>query len=137
MTIGVQHRVEELADRAEGFTPDDHIPFKKIIPLVELISSALRIDNLHAQRVREEYDHLINRFGNEYAVLLEPPLEGLLEVTHPKVAELIILNREGRLKINPGFDGIYGKIILDESREKVAGSGLKVGQQSLDSYFKQ
>ncbi|MEM1510952.1 MAG: hypothetical protein QXW47_07590 [Candidatus Jordarchaeales archaeon] len=138
MTIGVQHRVEELADREEGFVPDNPIPFKRLIPLSELIASALRVENLHAQRVREEYDRLINKFGNEYAVLLDPPLESLLEVTHQRVAELIILNREGRLKIKPGFDGVYGKISFDEPQEKAVGveSLPRVGQQSLDSYFK-
>lgn len=136
MTIGVQHRVEELADREEGFVPDNSIPFKRLIPLAELIASALKVENLHAQCVREEYDRLINKFGNEYAVLLEPPLESLLEVTHPKVAELITLSREGCLKIKPGFDGVYGKISLDEPLEKGTECRPKVGQQSLDSYFK-
>lgn len=136
MTIGVQHRVEGLADREEGFTPKDPIPFKRLIPLAELIAVAYGVENLHAQKVREEYERLVNKFGNEYKVLLEPPLESLLEITHPRVAELIIRNREGRLKIKPGFDGVYGKIILDEPQEKAVEDHPKVGQQSLDSYFK-
>lgn len=136
MTIGVQHRVEELADREEGFVPENFIPFKRLIPLAELIAVALGTDNLHAQKIREEYDRLVNRFGNEYKVLLYASMKDLLEVTHPRIAELVILNREGRLKIKPGFDGVYGKVVLEEPREeKGVERRVRVGQQSLDSYF--
>ncbi len=135
MTIGVQHRVEELADRDEGFTPSDAIPFKRVIPLAELIAVALGSESLHTQKVKLEYDRLVKRLGSEYRVLLETSLESLLEVTHPKVAELIILNREERLKIKPGFDGVYGKIVLEE-QEETAEKKVMIGQQRLDNYFK-
>ncbi|MHA1606016.1 MAG: hypothetical protein ACTSWP_00485 [Candidatus Freyarchaeota archaeon] len=136
LTIGVQHRVEELADREEGFTPKDFIPFKRLIPLAELIAVATGTDNLHARAVRLEYERLIKTFGNEYKVLLEAPQQELEKVTHQRIVQLILLNRDGKIKIKPGFDGVYGKIILEDTvKDEPEKLSWKTGQQSLDSYF--
>ena len=35
-----------------------------------------------------------------------------------KLAELIIKNRNGQIKVQPGYDGEYGKAILDEEISK-------------------
>ena len=41
----------------------------------------------------------------------------LLELSDKKLVNLILLNREGKLKIKPGYDGVYGQIILNEDQE--------------------
>ena len=58
---------------------------------------------------------MIERFGNEFNVLLDVPKEKLEEVTEKQLVELIMKNREGRIKIIPGYDGVYGKPVLDDS----------------------
>lgn len=113
MTIGVLNRVEEMADRPEGFVPPSAIPFKKLLPLHELLA-AIYSANVYSKRVGEEADKLLAVFGTELDVLLNAERQKLLETTHEKVAEVVLLNREGKLEIIPGFDGEYGKLALAE-----------------------
>ncbi|MFH8086755.1 MAG: endonuclease Q family protein [Candidatus Aenigmatarchaeota archaeon] len=117
LTIGVLHRVEELADRPEGFIPKDAIPFKTLLPLYEIISFAWGSGELYSKKVLEEHDKLIEKFGNELNVLLNVPKEELLKVTNEKIADAIIKVREGRVKYIPGYDGVYGSPVFDERFE--------------------
>ncbi|MEM5794227.1 MAG: endonuclease Q family protein [Candidatus Aenigmatarchaeota archaeon] len=117
LTVGVLHRVEELADRPEGFIPKDAIPFKTLLPLYEIISFAWGSGELYSKKVLEEHDKLIEKFGNELNVLLNVPKEELLKVTNEKIAEAIIKVREGKIKYIPGYDGNYGKPVFDENFE--------------------
>ncbi|MEM2741885.1 MAG: endonuclease Q family protein, partial [Nitrososphaeria archaeon] len=117
LTVGVLHRVEELADRPEGFIPRDAIPFKTLLPLYEIISFAWGSGELYSKKVLEEHDKLIEKFGNELNVLLNVPKEELLKVTNEKIAEAIIRVREGRVKYISGYDGVYGKVVFDEEFE--------------------
>ncbi|MCE7794413.1 endonuclease Q family protein [Salipaludibacillus sp. CUR1] len=55
-------------------------------------------------------DHLITLFGSEMAVLHEVPLEDLVSTVTEKQADFIKRMREGRLKIQPGGGGKYGKV---------------------------
>ncbi|NCN39189.1 MAG: DNA helicase UvrD [Candidatus Aenigmarchaeota archaeon] len=119
LTVGVEQRVEELADRPEGFVPKDAIPFKTLIPLSELIKAYLGIKTLYSQTIWKEYNRLIESFGNEFNILLDVSREELEKVADRNLAELIMLNREGKIKINPGYDGVYGEPILDEKSQEV------------------
>lgn len=118
LTIGVLHRVEELADREEGFVPKDAIPFKSLLPLYEIISFALNLNQLYSKKVLEEHDKLIEKFGNELNVLLNVEKEELEKVANEKIAEAIIKVREGKVSFIPGYDGVYGKPIFDGKFEE-------------------
>ncbi len=136
LTIGVLHRVEELADRPEGFTPSKTIPFKTLIPLYELIAHQFRINKLYSEKVMKEQNKMINFFGNEFEVLLNASRDELEKVTDPAVADIIIKNREGKINVKPGFDGVYG-IILNNKREitKVRTGGWKGEKLNLEKFF--
>lgn len=114
LTIGVLHRVEELADRPEGFVPENAIPFKTLLPLYEIISFSCGIGKLYSRRVLQEHDKLIKKFGNELNVLLNIPKEELIKVTNEKIVDAIIRVREGKVKYQAGFDGEYGQPIFNE-----------------------
>jgi len=118
LTIGVLHRVEELADRPEGFVPKDAIPFKTLLPLYEIISFAWGTGELYSKEVLIEHEKLVEKFGNELNVLLNVPKEELLKVTNEKIADAIIKVREGKVKYHPGADGQYGFPIFDEKFSK-------------------
>jgi len=113
LTIGVLQRVEELADRPEGFILKDAIPYKSLLPLYEVISYVMGIDQLYSKKVMEEQDKLIAKFSNELNVLLDAKKDELLKVTNAKIADAIIKTREGRVDFIAGYDGVYGKPIFD------------------------
>jgi uncharacterized protein (TIGR00375 family) len=112
LTIGVMHRVEELADRPTGFKPKDAKDFKSILPLTELIASA-RKSPLEGSRVMEEYNKLIQN-NAELKILLEMNVQDLARITDDRLARLIILNRNGKIKVKPGYDGVYGEPVFEE-----------------------
>jgi len=125
LTIGVEQRVEELADRPDGFKPKDAISFKKIIPLSELIKTVAGIQTLYSQTIWKEYNKLIDSFDNEFNILLEVSSEDLEKVVDRKLVDLIILNRQEKIKIIPGYDGVYGKPIFEEKEVGIRKSGQK------------
>ena len=117
LTIGVLNRVEELADREEGFKPENAIPFKGLIPLGELIAEAVGV-GVGTKEVEREYKNLIEKFGSEFNVLLETPIFDLKSETLPEIAEGINRMREGKVYIEPGYDGVYGKIRIFSKGEQ-------------------
>ena len=122
LTIGVLNRVAELADRpafdkSSAGKPEGSIPFKSLIPLEEIIADAFGIGPV-SKKVREEYEKLIHELGSEFDILLDADESSLRSATLPEVAEGIIRVREGKVKIEPGYDGEYGKIEIFKQGEQ-------------------
>lgn len=115
LTVGVLQRVEELADREDGFVPEDAIPFKSLLPLYEIISFVTGVNQLYSKKVIEEQNKLIDRFGNELNVLLNITKEELKKVTSEEIADAIIKVREGKVRFHAGYDGNYGIPIFDNT----------------------
>ena len=117
LTVGVMHRVESLADRAEGFTPEKAIPARHLVPLIEIIAEALS-QGVNTKAVEGEYQRLISRLGTELDILLNVPEEEVKRLASARVSEGIKRVREGRLSIVPGYDGVFGKINIFAEEEK-------------------
>jgi uncharacterized protein (TIGR00375 family) len=109
LVIGVLNRVEKLADRPEGFVPKNSVPFKNLIPLQEVIAGALGISVI-SKEVSRHYNNLIKNIGNEFKILLDAKKEEIEKVSLPEIADGIVKMREGKVFIEPGYDGIYGRI---------------------------
>jgi uncharacterized protein (TIGR00375 family) len=117
VTVGVMNRVEALADRPVGFRPPSAIPYKNMIPLDEIIAESFGV-GVSAKSVKEEYRVLTERLGGEYAVLMDASRSDLESATVPEVVEGIMRVRDGRLAIEPGYDGEYGTIKIFQEGEK-------------------
>ena len=119
LTTGVEQRVEELADRPAGFKPQDAIGYIHLLPLSEIIATVLGVGSLYTRTVWSVYNRLVERFGDEYSVLIKASNEALSEVVDDKIAEAIVRVREGRVTVVPGYDGVYGRLmIFEEDTEK-------------------
>jgi PHP family Zn ribbon phosphoesterase len=129
LTIGVMHRVEQLADRPEGFIPENAIPYIHLIPLDEIIANAMK-RGVSSDAVRREYQKLLAYFKSEFNVLLDASYEEISKITYERVASGIMKMRSGKVNIKPGYDGVYGEIELfgggEESRK---------GQKKLDEFL--
>ncbi|MEM0231111.1 MAG: endonuclease Q family protein [Candidatus Woesearchaeota archaeon] len=115
LTIGVMHRVEELADRPPGFVPEGAVPFRRIIPLAELISAVLG-GGLSSRAVTNTYYSIIKEFGSELEVLLNAEEDKLKRICGRELAEVIMQNRAGKLNVVPGYDGVYGTLNLGNKK---------------------
>lgn len=117
LTIGVMNRVDQLADRPEGFRPDNAIPFKNLIPLDEIIADAKGVGK-GSVAVEREYQTIVAKFGTEFEILLRAAKEEIQKSIPPRIAEGILRVREGKVKLLAGYDGEYGIISLFDDNDK-------------------
>jgi len=141
LTIGVQYRVDELADRKEGKSAHKKArPFRHLIPLSEIIAKAIDSKET-SKKTWAIYNSLIRKFGNEFNVLLHAKKEELLEVIDERIADFIIKNRRGDVEVIPGYDGEYGVPLFSEEDKKkikktsVSGPANKGPQKGLNDFF--
>lgn len=114
LTVGVMHRVDDLADRKN---PKKLSNFKNLIPLQEIISEALGFGP-NTKTVNTEYEKLINNFKSEFNILLDAKISDLNKIALPGVAEGIKRVRQGKVIIRPGYDGEYGEIKIFDKKER-------------------
>ncbi|MEK6733331.1 MAG: endonuclease Q family protein [Candidatus Omnitrophota bacterium] len=126
LTIGVMNRVAELADRPQGFVPENSIPFKRMVPLSEIIGDVLGVGDA-SKAVNSEYMAIVPRLGTELEVLTEVGEDRLLKELPLKIAKAIINVRNGNVNILPGFDGEYGTIKILEEKDSA-------GEKQLDLF---
>lgn len=111
LTIGVSHRVEELADRKEGYIRDGAKAFESLVPLPEVIGASVG-NSETSKKVQKEYQKMLLELGPEFEILRNLPLEDIRRVSGGRIAEGIRRLREGDVERIPGFDGEYGVIRL-------------------------
>jgi uncharacterized protein (TIGR00375 family) len=135
LTKGVEQRVEELADRPVDFSPENAVGFKRLLPLSEIIATVLGVDSPAIQKVWNIYNPLIEKFGDEYAVLIDVAKDALSTVVEEKFADAIVRVREGQVSVVPGYDGVYGKLVLSEGESAVRQIPTRVQQRNLTDFM--
>jgi uncharacterized protein (TIGR00375 family) len=112
LTKGVEQRVEELADRPANFRPNDAPGFMRLLPLSEIIATVLGTSSPSTQAVWRIYNSLVDKFGDEYTVLINASKDALTEVVEAPIADAVLRVRTGSVSVVPGYDGVYGKLVL-------------------------
>ena len=113
LTMGVDHRVEQLADRAEGFVKKDGKKYESLVPLPEVISACMGYSTA-SKKVQGCFEQMIQTLGTEFDILRNVPSEDIKSCAGERIAEGIENVRTGNVKRIPGYDGEYGKIELFE-----------------------
>lgn len=126
LTIGVMNRVEQLGDRPAGYRPKSAVPFKSLVPLVEIIA-AIKSKGAASQAVQKEYRRAVDMFGNEFSVLLFAKPEELYKNFDRPVADAVLNIRRGNVERKPGYDGVYGRI----QPKNASGEDIKMNQGEL------
>ncbi|UCG14206.1 MAG: DNA helicase UvrD, partial [Deltaproteobacteria bacterium] len=122
VTVGVMHRVEELADLPAGSCSPAGRPYQSTIPLMEIIAEVMQA-GVNTKKVMGAYLDLLSRLGNEYHVLLEAELDSIRQTSSDLLAEAISRVRSGRVEIQPGYDGEFGtiRVFSKEERQQITG----------------
>ncbi len=119
LTLGVLHRVSELADREPvrtklenglviGDSPDTR-PFRQLVPLRELVAQGLSA-GVATKKVSRLSASLVEEHGNELAVLTTVPRVDLAATAGEEMADLIVAVRDGEVEVVAGYDGVYGTV---------------------------
>jgi len=119
VTIGVLNRVESLCDRPEGYAKQDSPPYKSLVPLIEVIASALDV-GAATKTAEREYNRLIKTFGTEFGILLDISEEDIKSHVPPRIAAGILNVRRGEIEVLPGYDGEYGEIRVFGEKDEEA-----------------
>ena len=116
LTLGVSHRIQQLADREDGFIRPEALPFESLVPLEEVIAASTGHSPASA-KVRRQYEELLGSLGTEFEILREIPEGDIGKKAGYFIAEGIRRLRQGKVQRFPGFDGEYGIIRLFEPSE--------------------
>lgn len=104
ITIGVQHRVEQLADRPEDYLRPDAKPFESLVPLPEVIAASTGM-SAGGKKVNAQFEKMLSELGPEFSILREVPLEDIRHSAGACVEEGIRRLRRGEVRRDPGYDG--------------------------------
>lgn len=121
LTIGVMNRVDELADRPTDFQNQNFPKEKYIVPLQQIIAEALE-STPASKKVQREYHEIVGHFGSEFKILLDMEESDLEKNFHSKIADGIKRVRKGNINIEPGYDGVFGKVKIFGQKEAVSTS---------------
>jgi uncharacterized protein (TIGR00375 family) len=123
LTVGVGHRVLELADRMKPLHREDAPGVYSLIPLPEVLGEILGTGP-GSKKVMDLYTRTVARFGSEFRLLLNVPTEEIRQA-FPLLGEAVERMRSGRVIRKAGYDGEYGEIRVFEEGELqgLAGQG--------------
>jgi DNA helicase II / ATP-dependent DNA helicase PcrA len=116
LTVGVLHRVEELADRPEGARVEGAAAFRNLVQLPQVLGEILRVGP-KSKAVAAQLDGLTTRLGPELGILTTTPLDEVERFGSPLLAQALRRLRAGQVIRTAGYDGEYGVIHLFDRTE--------------------
>lgn len=117
LVVGVNYRVDELADRDESDTLQDKTT-EYIVPLVEILAELQGTKSSVGRSVADAYSKLIAGLGDEFSILRKLPLDQIRSYS-PQIALAVERIRTGKVYRDPGYDGVYGTIkVFKDAKER-------------------
>lgn len=110
LTKGVLHRVEDLSTRPVSFRPKKHKEVISAVPVVEIIAEILRVKNIGAKKVKEEYERVYSTLGGDFHIFRHVAVEEIKRAGFPELSDAVDRMRKGNIFIDPGYDGVYGTV---------------------------
>ncbi len=135
MLVGVLSRVNDLADpsrrrpaeagREFGYVPPRSVPYKSIVPLEEVIAETFGVGT-SSKKVLAMYEQMVGAkmsnsqypISNEFAVLLDLDKDQIAQISSPDIATAVMRVREGQVRVEGGYDGVFGKIHIFDGAER-------------------
>ena len=99
VTFGVFDRINLIKDKNKSISPKSRPPYIYQVPLTFIPGLG-----------KKTIDKLLDNFGTEMTILHKLDKDDIEAVVGEKIANEIILAREGKIKIDSGGGGNYGKI---------------------------
>ncbi len=115
LTIGVNYRVTELADRDRPLFADNSPEVFSLIPLPEILGEILGAGS-SSKGVLRNYARAISMFGSEFDLLLRTPIDDISRKSL-LLGEAVSRMRGGRVIRQPGYDGKFGVIRVFADKE--------------------
>ena len=118
MTLGVMQRTERLAKRPESFCRDDNgftcskdgrPPFRSLVGLQQIVAESMG-RGVNTKGVRVQYMTLVEELGSEMHILTDADVLDIARVGGERIAEGVERVRKGDIVIEPGYDGVFGKV---------------------------
>ncbi|MBI2051706.1 DNA helicase UvrD [Candidatus Roizmanbacteria bacterium] len=145
LRIGVENRVIALSD---GSISDDNLsyaksvvgttfvsdkekkraPFVSLVPLLEILVEVAEGSPTKAQKA---YESLTSQLGTEFDILINKSYDEIEKYGGASLKEAIRIVRERAVFVDPGFDGVFGKVKIfkDTGGENSSDAQTKEAQQ--------
>ena len=138
LTIGVENRVIQLSEKIYDhsdlkflenksglvFVYDKEQRRKPFVSIVQLIETLTEVNNGSPTRALADYERLTSEFAPEFDILLKQPLEQIESHAGQKLRQAIEIIRKRRVFVDPGYDGVFGKV-------KIFGGNNQPGEEKL------
>jgi uncharacterized protein (TIGR00375 family) len=128
LVVGVENRLNELANRPHDHRPKNAKRVEYIIPLAEILAELRNTKSTNGKAVTAEYHEVIDRLGDEFGVLRTVPVEAIEAAGLPLLAVAIDRLRRGDVVRDPGYDGVFGtiKVFKDDAERQATTNQLSL-----------
>ncbi len=118
LTPGVLQRVEELAQRQADVDRNGigtargaavRPAFKSLVGLQQIVAESIG-RGVNTKGVQTQYRRLVSDLGSELYILTDAAIADIAAVGGERIAEGVQRVRNGDIVIEPGYDGVFGKV---------------------------
>jgi uncharacterized protein (TIGR00375 family) len=124
--VGVIKSINEVGLRCYSSTNSNRTTYIKLVPLLEIIGETMKKGN-HTKTVMDIYSSMLEEFGSELGILMKCNLKELIGYNE-RIGKAIGKVRLGDISIQPGYDGVFGRVKI---WEKIEGKNKEREQMTL------